>query len=61
MAGDRGLALALFEEGYAAYDKGRFHQCLEYREDHPEPKVPAGPFMANIGGILMTMLLDCRG
>lgn len=61
MAGDRGLALQLFEEGYAAYDKGRFHQCLEYREDHPDSKVPAGPFMANIGGMLMTMLLGLPG
>ncbi|KEQ52436.1 Trehalose 6-phosphate phosphorylase [Sphingobium chlorophenolicum] len=61
MAGDRGLALALFEEGYAAYDKGRFHQCLEYREDHPDSKVPAGPFMANIGGMLMTMLMGLPG
>ena len=59
--GDRALALKLFEEGYAAYDKGRFHQCLEYREDHPDSKVPAGPFMANIGGMLMTMLLGLPG
>ncbi len=61
MASDRGLALQLFEEGYAGYDKGRFHQCLEYREDHPESKVPAGPFMADIGGMLMTMLLGLPG
>ncbi|HKY80520.1 MAG TPA: hypothetical protein VJM09_03510 [Sphingobium sp.] len=61
MAGDRRLALDLFEEGYAAYDKGRFHQCLEYREDHPDSKVPAGPFMANIGGMLMTMLMGLPG
>lgn len=61
MAGDRHLALELFEEGYAAYHKGRFHQCLEYREDHEDSKVPAGPFMANIGGMLMTMLLGLPG
>lgn len=61
MRGDRALALKLFEEGYAAYDKGRFHQCLEYREDHPDSKVPAGPFMANIGGMLMTMLFGLPG
>ncbi|MFK4793781.1 hypothetical protein [Sphingobium sp. ZW T5_29] len=61
MRGDRALALKLFEAGYAAYDKGRFHQCLEYREDHPDSKVPAGPFMANIGGMLMTMLLGLPG
>ena len=61
MRGDRAMALKLFEEGYAAYDKGRFHQCLEYREDHPDSKVPAGPFMANIGGMLMTMLFGLPG
>lgn len=61
MRGDPALALKLFEEGYAAYDKGRFHQCLEYREDHPDSKAPAGPFMANIGGMLMTMLLGLPG
>lgn len=61
MQGDRALSLKLFEEGYAAYDKGRFHQCLEYREDHPDSKVPAGPFMANMGGMLMAMLLGLPG
>lgn len=61
MAGDRKLALDLFEEGYAAYDAGRFHQCLEYRVDHPDSAVPAGPFLANIGGMLMTMLLGLPG
>ncbi|EQB31908.1 hypothetical protein [Sphingobium ummariense] len=61
MAGDRQLALDLFEEGYAAYDAGRFHQCLEYRTDHPDSQVPAGPFMANIGAMLTTMLLGLPG
>jgi len=61
MAGDRALALDLFEEGYAAYDAGRFHQCLEYRADHPDCEVPAGPFLANIGAMLMTMLLGLPG
>jgi hypothetical protein len=61
MAGDRKLALDLFEEGYAAYDAGRFHQCLEYRADHPDSKVPAGPFLANIGAMLTTMLLGLPG
>jgi len=61
MAGDRQLALDLFEEGYATYDAGRFHQCLEYRVDHPDSKVPAGPFLANIGAMLMTMLFGLPG
>jgi trehalose/maltose hydrolase-like predicted phosphorylase len=50
MAGDRALALRLFEEGYAAYDKGRFHQCLEYRPDHPDSQVDAGPFSPTWAG-----------
>jgi trehalose/maltose hydrolase-like predicted phosphorylase len=61
MAGDRGLALKLFEEGYAAYDKGRFHQCLEYRPDHPDSQVAAGPFFANLGGMLLGLTLGMTG
>ena len=65
-AGDRALALKLFEEGYAAYDAGRFHQCLEYRPDHPDSQTAAGPFFANLGGMLLGLLfgftgLDVRG
>lgn len=61
MAGDRTLALKLFEEGYAAYDKGRFHQCLEYRPDHPDSQVAAGPFFANLGGMLLGLTLGMTG
>lgn len=61
MTGDRDLALKLFEEGYAAYDSGRFHQCLEYRPDHPDSQVAAGPFFANLGGMLMGLLLGLTG
>ncbi|WP_244552385.1 hypothetical protein [Allosphingosinicella indica] len=61
MAGDRRLALQLFEEGYAAYDHGRFHQCLEYRPDFPDSEVPAGPFFANIGGMLTGLLYGFSG
>ncbi len=61
MAGDRTLALKLFEEGYAAYDKGRFHQCLEYRPDHPDSEVAAGPFFANLGGMLLGLTLGMTG
>ncbi|QTC93343.1 glycoside hydrolase family 65 protein [Brevundimonas goettingensis] len=61
MAGDRDLALELFEEGYAAYDKGRFHQCLEYRPDHPDSQVAAGPFFANLGGMLLGLTLGLTG
>lgn len=61
MTGDRDLALKLFEEGYAAYDSGRFHQCLEYRPDHPDSQVAAGPFFANLGGMLMGLVLGLTG
>ena len=61
MAGDRDLALKLFEEGYAAYDADRFHQCLEYRPDHPDSKVAAGPFFANLGGMLMGLMFGLTG
>lgn len=61
LAGDRNLALKLFEEGYAAYDMGRFHQCLEYRPDHPDSVVAAGPFFANLGGMLLGLMLGLTG
>lgn len=59
--GDRTLALKLFEEGYAAYDAGRFHQCLEYRPDHPDSQTAAGPFFANLGGMLLGLLFGFTG
>lgn len=45
MAGDRDLALKLFEEGFAAYDRPRFHQCLNtgwigLRGPRPVPSSP---------------------
>lgn len=61
MAGDRALALELFEAGYAAYDAGRFHQCLEYRPDHPDSETAAGPFFANLGGMLLGLVLGLPG
>lgn len=61
MAGDRTLSLELFDEGYAGYDKGRFHQCLEYRPDHQDSKVAAGPFFANLGGMLLGLTLGLTG
>ncbi|HZW14719.1 MAG TPA: glycoside hydrolase family 65 protein [Brevundimonas sp.] len=61
MAGDRDLALKLFEEGYAAYDHPRFHQCLEYRLDHEDSQVPAGPFFANLGGLLLGLIYGYAG
>jgi len=61
MSGDRALALQLFEAGYAAYDAGRFHQCLEYRPDHPNSETAAGPFFANLAGMLMGLAYGLTG
>ncbi len=61
MAGREALALELFEEGYALYDRGRFHQCLEYRPDHPDSVTPAGPFFANLAGMLLGLLMGLSG
>lgn len=61
LAGDPALALELFEQGFARYDSPRFHQCLEYRPDHPDSKVPAGPFFANLGGMLLGLLFGFTG
>jgi hypothetical protein len=59
--GDRRLALQLMEEGYGAYQAGRFAQTLEYRLDHVPDGVAAGPFTANIAGFLLTLLFGLTG
>lgn len=59
--GDRDLALRLLEEGYGAYQSPRFAQTLEYRlEKHPGG-VAAGPFFANTGAFLATLLFGLTG
>ena len=60
-AGDRGLALRLLEEGYAQFCAGRFRQTLEYRPDRFPEQPRAGPFFANIGGFLTTLLFGFTG
>jgi hypothetical protein len=55
--GKRGLALKLLDEGYARFATGRFLQTLEYRPDIFPEQTPAGPFFANMGGFLMSLLL----
>jgi hypothetical protein len=56
-AGNRALALQLLEEGYARFSAGRFLQTLEYRPDKFPEQPMAGPFFANMGGFLMSLLL----
>jgi hypothetical protein len=55
--GDRRLALRLLDEGYGRFATGRFLQTLEYRPDKFPEQPPAGPFFANMGGFLMSLLL----
>ena len=55
--GDRALSLRLLEEGYAKFESGRFGQILEYRPDRFPEQPRAGPFFANMGGFLSSLLL----
>lgn len=54
---NRALSLKLLEQGYAAFVTGRFSQTLEYRADKFPEQPMAGPFFANMGGFLMSLLL----
>ena len=55
--GDRALALKLLDEGYARFESGRFSQILEYRFDRFPEQPRAGPFFANMGGFLSSLVL----
>ena len=55
-AGDRKGALKLLEDGYGAFAHDRFLQILEYRRDRFPEQPIAGPFFANMGGFLMSLL-----
>jgi protein-glucosylgalactosylhydroxylysine glucosidase len=60
-AGNRRLALELLDEGYAQFTSGRFTQTLEYRRDKFPEQPVAGPFFANMGGFLMSLLFGFTG
>jgi hypothetical protein len=55
--GDRSLSLRLLDEGYAKFETGRFAQILEYRPDRFPEQPRAGPFFANMGGFLSSLIL----
>jgi protein-glucosylgalactosylhydroxylysine glucosidase len=55
--GDRALSLQLLEDGYAKFETGRFSQIMEYRPDRFPEQPKAGPFFANMGGFLSSLLL----
>jgi protein-glucosylgalactosylhydroxylysine glucosidase len=60
-AGDRRLAARLLEEGYAALVGDRFRQTLEQSPAKFPETPPSGPFFANIGGFLMSLLYGLPG
>jgi len=60
-AGERALSLKLLEEGYARFAAGRFCQILEYRPDKFPEQPQAGPFFANMGGFLTSLLYGFPG
>jgi trehalose/maltose hydrolase-like predicted phosphorylase len=55
--GNRRLSLKLLDEGYGHFIADRFLQTLEYRPDRFPEQPMAGPFFANMGGFLMSLLL----
>jgi trehalose/maltose hydrolase-like predicted phosphorylase len=59
--GNRRLALKMLDEGYAQFTSGRFLQTLEYRRDKFPEQPVAGPFFANMGGFLMSLLFGFTG
>ena len=59
--GDRRLASQLLDEGYAQFCVGRFDQTLEYRPDVFPDQPRAGPFFANLGGFLISLLTGFSG
>lgn len=60
-AGDRGLALELLERGYADMVAGRFLQTLEYLPSRFPEEPRAGPFFANLGAYLISLLYGFPG
>ena len=60
-SGDRALSAKLMDDGYGRFCVGRFLQTLEYREDVFPEQPRAGPFFANLGGFLLSLLTGFPG
>jgi hypothetical protein len=60
-AGDRAQSARLMEEGYAKFMHDRFLQTLEYRPERFPEQPRAGPFFANLGGFLMSLVVGFPG
>ncbi|HEX5094779.1 MAG TPA: glycoside hydrolase family 65 protein, partial [Acidimicrobiia bacterium] len=61
MLGDRRRSAALFEEGYAKFSSDRFNIVYEYRPDKFPDEPRSGPFMANMGGFLISCMYGLTG
>jgi hypothetical protein len=59
--GDRGGALRWFEEGYADFVQEPFGEPNEFSRTRFPDKPRVGPFMANLGGFLMSCLFGLTG
>jgi trehalose/maltose hydrolase-like predicted phosphorylase len=59
--GDRARSLELFERGYADFVLDPFAQTAEYSPKVFPEQTPAGPFTANIGGFLTSLLYGLAG
>jgi len=60
-AGDRRLALELLRTGYAELVGGRFLQTFEQHPVKYPDKPRSGPFFANLGGFLMSLMYGLPG
>src|SRR4051794_25179572 len=61
MVGDRARSSHLFEEGYAKFHCDRFNVVHEYRDDKFPDQPVSGPFMANMGGFLISCIYGLTG
>jgi trehalose/maltose hydrolase-like predicted phosphorylase len=59
--GDRRAALRWFEEGYADFVQEPYGEVNEFSRTRFPDKPPVGPFMANLGGFLMSCLYGLTG
>jgi trehalose/maltose hydrolase-like predicted phosphorylase len=59
--GDRGEALKWFERGYADFIEDPFTETNEFSRKRFPDKPRTGPFMANLGGFLMSCLYGLTG
>jgi hypothetical protein len=59
--GDRAGALHWFEKGYADFSEDPFTETNEFSRKRFPEKPRTGPFMANLGGFLMSCLYGLTG